>query len=92
MKTYVVQFPSNDWHGMEAIVDSTLRGFELAVKASSIYKWRNLNIGDSNGPRWFDTDCENAAVALKLELSNIGVQVFEQPPMPVGCDGIAAEV
>ena len=83
MKTYVVQFPPNETIGHEAVVDTFLRGFALAIKASSNYRWVNLNMGSSTGPRWFDTNCENAAVALKLELSNIGVQVFEQPPVPV---------
>jgi hypothetical protein len=83
MKTYVVQFPKNETLGHEAIVDSFLRGFELAIKAASKYRWISLNLGNSTAPRWFDTDCEAAAFALKLELSNIGVEVSEQPPLPV---------
>jgi len=85
MKTYVVQFPPNETIGHEAVVDTFLRGFALAIKASSNYRWINLNMGSSTGPRMFDTNCEKAAVALKLELSNIGVQVFEQPELTELC-------
>ncbi len=83
MKTYTVQFPPNCSPAVEAVADSILRGFALAIPSCSTYKWRNFAIGENNTARWFDTDNEVAAFALKMELSNIGIQVNEQPAMPV---------
>lgn len=70
--------PEKPSPALVAVVDSLLRGFELAVNASSAYKWRNLAVGYAPGPRWIDTNCEAAIDALTAEMSNIGVRVEVQ--------------
>jgi len=87
MKTYTILLPENPSPALEAVVDTTLRAFELAVKSCSAYKWGAIRASGRNDARWVDTDCENAISALKLELSNIGVRVEAQKPM----DYISAE-
>lgn len=86
MKTYIVQLPKETTAATEAVVDSILRGFELAINAVSVYRWRNLNLGYSNSYRWFDTNAVTAVSALRDELSNIGIDVVAQPPMVPGED------
>lgn len=80
MKTYTVLMPEKlkAEAALVAVVDSLLRGFELAINASTAYKWRNLNIGYPPGPRWIDTNCEAAIGALTAEMSRIGVWVEVQ--------------
>lgn len=85
MKTYVVQLTENMDASTEAVVDTLLRAFALAIPAvSGQFKWKNLNVGFGRGPRWFDTDCPAAVSALKQELSNIHIDVVEQPTMVPG--------
>lgn len=79
MKTYTVTLPENPHCTLVALVDTLLRGFQLAINsASSTYSWNNLNVGYAPGDRWFDTNCPNAVAMLKLELSNLGVSVEPQ--------------
>jgi hypothetical protein len=78
MKTYTVLLPENPSPALVAVVDATIRGFQLAVNASTAYKWRSLNLGYAPGPRWIDTNCDVAVDALAMEMNSIGVRITVQ--------------